>query len=30
VTDPLVNELYVALHSHYPEYLVEHFGLSRE
>jgi len=26
----LINELYLALHSHYPEYLVEHFGLSTE
>lgn len=26
----LINELYVALHAHYPEYLVEHFGLSTE
>ena len=26
----VINELYLALHSHYPEYLVEHFGLSTE
>ena len=26
----LVNELFLALHASYPEYLVEHFGMSTE
>lgn len=26
----LINELFLALHTSYPEYLVEHFGLSTE
>ena len=26
----LINELFLALHTGYPEYLVEHFGLSAE
>lgn len=26
----LINELFLALHAGYPEYLVEHFGLSTE
>lgn len=26
----LINELFLALHAGYPEYLVEHFGMSTE
>lgn len=26
----LINELFLALHASYPEYLVEHFGMSTE
>ena len=26
----LVNEMFVALHEAYPDYLVEHFGISQE
>ena len=26
----LINELFLALHTSYPEYLVEHFGMSTE
>ena len=26
----LVNEMFVALHEGYPDYLVEHFGISQE
>ncbi len=26
----LINELFLALHESYPEYLVEHFGMSTE
>ena len=26
----LVNDLFVALHEGYPEYLVQHFGISQE
>lgn len=26
----LINDLFVALHERYPEYLVQHFGLSQE
>lgn len=26
----LINEMFVALHEHHPDYLVEHFGISQE